>query len=88
MEMNPCWNTHDWVSRDLDFIPGQLLIQQVCRGCDRGFVDEFSTGMRYAVHFTLFKFHRLSDEVTSRWLSEDCPAESLMADETDRLTRL
>jgi hypothetical protein len=75
------------VSR-LELVPGQPIIHQVCRKCWRSFVEECSTGERYAAHASLFKFHRLSDEVTSRWLSEDCPGERLMADETDRQTRL
>jgi hypothetical protein len=39
---------------------------------------------------TLFRFqfsYRLSDEVTARWLSEECPVKRLMADEADRQTR-
>ena len=39
---------------------------------------------RYAVHVLVFKFQRLSDAVTARWLSEKCPAERLMADEADQ----
>ncbi len=88
MEMNlSSSRTHDWISRRLELVPGQPLIQQVCHECGRGFVDECSTGEQYAVHVSIFKLHRLSDEVTSRWLSEKCPAECLTADEADRQTR-
>src|ERR1700687_1083455 len=88
METNlSSWNTHDWFGRRLKLVPGQPLIQQDCHECGRAFVDECSTGERYAVHVSIFKVHRLSDEVTARWLSEKCPAESLMADDADRQTR-
>ena len=81
------WTTHDWISRRLALAPGQPLIQRVCTDCARAFVDECSTGERYAVHVSIFKVHRLSDEVTSRWLSEQCPAKALAGDEADRRTR-
>jgi hypothetical protein len=81
------WTTHYWISRRLALAPGEPLIQRVCNDCARAFVDECSTGERYAVHVSIFKVHRLSDEVTSRWLAEQCPAQHLAADEADRRTR-
>jgi hypothetical protein len=90
MEVNlSSWNTHDWTSRLLEIVPGQHLIYQECRECGRGFVDEFSTGKRYSVSPSVFRFYRLSDEVTSRWLSEKCPikGQGLIADEADRQAR-
>ena len=79
--------THDWINRRLEPAPGERLFQQVCHECGRGFVEECSTGNQYAVHVSIFKLHRLSDEVTSRWLSEKCPATRLRSDDTDRQTR-
>jgi hypothetical protein len=81
------WSTHCWIGRRLALAPGQPLIQRVCNDCGRAFIDECSTGARYAVHVSIFKVHRLSDEVTSRWLSGQCPAQCLAGDETDRQTR-
>jgi len=81
------WNTHCLTSRRLVLAPGQPLIQRVCNDCARAFVDECATGERYAVHVSIFKLHRLSDEVTSRWLSETCPAQRVAGDEADRQTR-
>jgi hypothetical protein len=81
------WKTHDWIGRRLEPVDGDPLILQVCRECSRGFVEECSTGDQYAVHVSIFKLYRLSDEVTSRWLSEKCPAECLLADDADRRTR-
>jgi hypothetical protein len=88
METNlSAWNTHDWSISRLELVPSQPIIHQVCLQCRRGFVEEFSTGERYAVHASIFRFYRLSDEVTSRWLSEKCPAGRVIADEADRQTR-
>jgi hypothetical protein len=81
------WNTHDWNVSRLELVPGRPIIHQVCVKCRRGFVEEFSTDERYAVHASIFRFYRLSDEVTARWLSEKCPAERLIADEADTHTR-
>ena len=81
------WSSHCWIDRRLVLAPGQPLIEHVCLDCGRAFVDECSTGERYAVHVSIFKVHRLSDEVTSRWLSEDCPAQPMATDAADRKTR-
>jgi hypothetical protein len=62
-------------------------LRHVCNDCGRAFIDECSTGERYAVHVSIFKVHRLADEVTSRWLSETCPAQRIAGDEADRRTR-
>jgi hypothetical protein len=81
------WNTHDWNVSCLELVPGQPIIHQVCVKCRRGFVEELSTDKRYAIHASIFRFYRLSDEVTARWLSEKCPAKRLSADEADVQTR-
>ena len=81
------WNTHCWIGRRLGLTPGQPLIQRVCNDCGRAFVDDCSSGERFAVHVSIFKLHRLSDEVTSKWLSEQCPEKLLAEDEADRQTR-
>src|SRR5271168_1982359 len=88
MEVNHFfWRTHDWISRRLEVIPGAPVILQACRECGRDFVEERSTGEQHAVHVSIFKVHRLSDEVTARWFSEKCPGKYLIADDADRQTR-
>ena len=88
METNlSSWNTHELTSNRLELVPGHPLIQQGCRKCGRAFVDDCSTGERYAAHVLVFTLHRLSAQVTSRWLSEKCPGECLKTDEADRETR-
>lgn len=80
-------DTHYWISRRLEVISGQPLVHQVCRECGRDFIEDCSTGEIFAAHASVFAFHRLSDEVTSRWLSEKCPGELLKKDDADRDTR-
>jgi hypothetical protein len=88
MERNlTAWNTHDWINSALEILPDQRFVHWACGECGRGFLDEFPSRERYAVYDSVFRFHRLSDEVTSRWLSDQCPAERLIADEEDRRTR-
>ena len=88
METNHSFlSSHCWVSRRLELVPGQPLVQRVCHECGRAFVEDRITGERYAVHVSIFKLHRLSDEVTSRWLFEKCPAEPQIDDNADRQTR-
>jgi hypothetical protein len=79
------WTTHYRISRRLALAPGQPLIQRVCNDCARAFVDECSTGERYAVHVSIFKVHRLSDEVTSRWLGLPSSAWSNTSPRTRRI---
>jgi hypothetical protein len=81
------WDTHDLISQPLELDLGLPLDQLVCLTCGRDFIEECSTGKRYGVRISMFKVDRLSDEVTSRWLSEMCPGERLMADDADRRTR-
>jgi hypothetical protein len=80
-------DTHYWISRRLEVVSGQPLVHQVCRQCGRGFIEDRLTGEIFAAHASVFAFHRLSDEVTSRWLSEMCPGKLLKIDDTDRDTR-
>jgi hypothetical protein len=77
-------NSHDWIVRSLELAPGHPFVQQLCRKCGRAFVEDVSTGERQAVHVSVFKLNPLANEVTTRWLSENCPAEHLKADEVDR----
>ena len=79
MTTNPAsWLTHDWFSRPLQ-LDDKPVIQHICRRCGRTFAEE-ETGERYAAHASIFMLHRLSDEVTARWLAEPCPQERLQAD--------
>jgi hypothetical protein len=88
MEANVAvWNSHVWNDRLIEIEPGLPLIQHACRPCGRNFVDERLTDNRYAVHVGVARFDRLSDETTAHWLTDVCPGECLLSDNTDRKTR-
>jgi len=68
--------THDWIFRLLELAPGRTLVQQLCRNCGRAFAVDPTTGRQDAIHVSAFELKRLDLEVTSRWLSENCPLQS------------
>jgi hypothetical protein len=77
------WNTHNWSSaegRKVEIEPARPLIQHHCSRCRRDFVEEAGTGERYAVHVSVFKFLRLPDPITKRWIGEMCPGAPLPQD--------
>lgn len=80
------WNTHDWFDRPLEIDHGEKVMQFVCRKCARAFINDV-TGRRYAIHASAFAVHRLSDEVTNRWLFEPCPNERHTSNRNDEKTR-
>jgi hypothetical protein len=87
--MDATWHTHDWVPPDgrVLEIEGQFMLHDRCTVCGRDFVEEIDSGLKYAVHVLAFNFARLSDEVTSRWMSSECPGVRLASDDADRRTR-
>jgi hypothetical protein len=52
--------------------------------CGRDFITLSSTGSCYATCLSAVSFFRLADEVTERWLAEDCPGKRLPGDDVDR----
>jgi hypothetical protein len=81
--MVAAWNSHRWAI----MIPGLRPLRRACLHCRRTFVDDDRIGERYAISGGMLRFDRLSDEVTSRWLSERCPGEQLESDAADLETR-
>jgi len=78
--------THSWLARDarqLETKPGEPVLHRFCTACHRNFVHDISSGEWYAAFPGVFDFERL-DEVSSRWLSEECPGERLITDELAR----
>jgi hypothetical protein len=59
---------------------GKPLIQHRCSRCKRDFVEDASTGERYAVYVSVFSFRRLPDPVSRQWLGEPCPGAPLPLD--------
>jgi len=83
---NASWNSHIWNCRRLKF-QGVPLVHHACSDCGRNFVDDLLLNVRYAVHVGVWRFIRLADEATERWISTDCPGERLKSDRADRATR-
>ena len=77
------WNSHKWSSargRQVEIESGKPLIQHRCSRCKRDFVEDASTGERYAVYVSVFSFRRLPDPVSRQWLLELCPGAPLPYD--------
>ena len=77
------WNTHNWSSaegRKVEIEAGRPLIQRHCSRCRRDFVEDPATAERYAVHVSVFRFDRLPDSVSKRWIGEMCPGAPLPQD--------
>jgi len=77
------WNTHVWEIRQVEVQLGVQAVQRTCQHCSRHFIDEHTSGARYAVHVGMIQFDRLSDEVTDRWLAQPCPGRPLDNDFVD-----
>jgi hypothetical protein len=60
------WKSHAWIARQLEFVPGAPFIQRICANCGRNLVKEIRTGDRYAVHVSVIRFNRLSEETRVR----------------------
>jgi hypothetical protein len=84
---HPTWDSHEWETRSVELKSPNPATQYTCKNCARHFLEEESTGDRYAVHIGIVQFDRLSDDVTRRWLSEMCPGERLEGDFDDAKTR-
>ncbi len=51
------WDSHNWSSvrgRRIEIEPGKPLIQLHCSRCGRDFVEDSSSGQRYAVYVSVF----------------------------------
>ena len=84
------WNTHFWLAkpRALTIESGQTVIQHRCDRCGRDFITDTSSNSKLAVFVSVVSFYQLSDEVTTRWLSDACPARHVSSDEEDRRRRI
>lgn len=78
---------HLWLQpkpRHLQIESGESLYQRRCTRCERDFVTLSATGTCFAVTLSAVSFLRLTDEVTQRWLAEECPGTRLSGDNLDR----
>jgi hypothetical protein len=77
------WNSHQWSSiqgRRVEVDPGKPLVHHQCSRCRRDFVEDSSTGERYAAYVSVFRLRRLPDLITRQWLAELCPGAPLPYD--------
>jgi hypothetical protein len=77
------FNSHKWSSaqgRRVEIDSGQPVIQHHCSRCRRDFIEDLSSGERYAVYVSAFRFRKLPDLITKQWLSELCPGAPLPYD--------
>jgi hypothetical protein len=87
MAATTAWNSHDWEIRPIEVPPNVAADQHTCRKCARHFIREKPSGSSYAIHIGLHQFDRLSELVTTRWLSEPCAGEISTRDIEDQQTR-
>jgi hypothetical protein len=73
------WESQEWMSRKLELDLGVPLVHHRWRRCRRNFVDELRTEQRYAVYVGAVNFDRLANEVSVRWLADQCPGAQLKA---------
>lgn len=81
---------HRWFQdkpRRLELESGETVLQRRCIICGRDFLIYQSSGDPWAVYVSAFSFHRLSEQVEQRWLSEPCPGKRLPSDVDDRTKR-
>jgi hypothetical protein len=78
--------SHSWLApeaRQLEIEPGRPLLHRFCTVCRRNFVNDLVTGEWYAAFPGIFQFERL-DDVSNRWIAEECPGNHLESDEEAR----
>src|SRR5689334_18174027 len=78
---------HQWRERrepHLTLESGEAVVHRHCERCGRDVVTVLASGKRYAAYASALFFRRLNNEVTIRWLSEECPGERPLSDEQDR----
>jgi hypothetical protein len=75
MDQRSAWTSHHWQTREIVNDVYQGVIHHHCSRCVRDFVDDPSTGERYAVHVAVFRFEKLSELTTAQWLREFCPGQ-------------
>ena len=75
MDRRSAWNSHYWHTRRVENASDHGVIHHHCSRCSRDFIDDPSTGKRFAVYVAVFRFEKLPELITTRWLDELCPGE-------------
>ncbi|HTW86502.1 MAG TPA: hypothetical protein VMD75_00725 [Candidatus Binataceae bacterium] len=80
-------STHTWLlpkGRKLNIVPGTPLVHRLCTSCQRNFVHDLNKNEWYAAFPRMFDFERYDDEISARWLTEECPRTCVTFDEEAR----
>jgi hypothetical protein len=92
MKTNNPMQTHVW--KDQGATPhqimqdGRTLVHQRCLRCGRDFALELDGSGWHALYVGIFRVELLSESVTERWLTEECPRQFLWTqDEEARAMR-
>ena len=80
MDRRSVWSSHYWQTREIEKGVYEGVIHHHCSRCLRDFVDEPVTGERYAVYVGVFRFEKLPELTTARWLRELCPGAPMIED--------
>jgi len=83
MDRRGAWSRHNWLSRTVNNGSDKAVIHHHCFRCQRDFVEDQSIG-RYAVNVSVFRFQKLADPISKRWITGFCPGEALTQDLADR----
>jgi hypothetical protein len=78
------WESHDWKVKTLESVSagGGSMLAFTCRACERKFTHTTANNRAWA---TSGDGTALADEVTSRWLVQNCPGRPGKSDNKDRL---
>jgi hypothetical protein len=77
------WLTHDWKVKTLiSVVRGGSRLAFTCRSCQRTFTQVTGDNQAWATNGHDIA---LEDEVSRRWMSEQCPIQPEKRDEEDRL---
>jgi hypothetical protein len=90
METRHPLRTHVWADGDIPrqtTQDGQIIFHHSCVRCGRDFMQPIDGTGWQAANVGIVRIEPLADEVTKRWVSEECPGRLLAYDSLSRATR-
>jgi len=69
--------THLWSEQQVS-IGGRTFFHRQCQICRGGFARSLDNGEWDSVHVGFLSFNFLDDEITQRWVTENCPGGPLL----------
>ena len=71
--------THRWSEQKVS-IKGRPFLHRRCQICERDFARLLVETKWQAVHVGVLSLDFLDDEITQRWVSQDCPGRPLLGE--------